>query len=101
MPVIPGDRLRPYEIVEPLGHGGMGEVHRARDTRLRRQVAIKTISSRSGIDAEARERFDREARAGAAWRSRPRAASRGQVLSKIEATSPPCASRGLGALRSA
>ena len=61
-----GTTLGPYEIVEPLGHGGMGEVYRARDTRLRRQVAIKTISARGGIDPEARERFDREARAVAA-----------------------------------
>ena len=64
--MLVGTKLGPYEIVEPLGHGGMGEVYRARDTRLRRQVAIKTISARAGIDPEARERFDREARAVAA-----------------------------------
>jgi TolB-like protein/cytochrome c-type biogenesis protein CcmH/NrfG len=64
--MLVGTKLGPYEIVEPLGHGGMGEVYRARDTRLRRQVAIKTISARVGIDPEARERFDREARAVAA-----------------------------------
>lgn len=61
-----GTRLGPYEIVEPLGRGGMGEVYRARDTRLRRQVAIKTINAGAAMDPAARERFDREARAVAA-----------------------------------
>ena len=64
--MLAGTTLGPYEIVEPLGHGGMGEVYRARDTRLRRQVAIKTISAHAEIDPAARERFDREARAVAA-----------------------------------
>lgn len=64
--MLVGTKLGPYEIVEAIGHGGMGQVYRARDTRLGRQVAIKTISTRNVIDAEARERFDREARAVAA-----------------------------------
>jgi TolB-like protein/cytochrome c-type biogenesis protein CcmH/NrfG len=64
--MLAGTTLGPYEIVEPIGHGGMGEVYRARDTRLHRQVAIKTISSRTVIDPDALERFDREARAVAA-----------------------------------
>jgi eukaryotic-like serine/threonine-protein kinase len=57
-----GTRLGPYEIVAPLGVGGMGEVYRARDTRLERTVAIKVLAERLGTDPELRERFDREAR---------------------------------------
>ncbi len=60
MPLAAGDRLGPYEIVAPLGEGGMGEVYRARDPRLGRDVAIKT--SRRQFS----ERFEREARAVAA-----------------------------------
>ena len=56
----PGDRLGPYEIVAPIGAGGMGEVYKARDTRLDRVVAIKV--SREQFS----ERFEREARAVAA-----------------------------------
>jgi serine/threonine protein kinase/TolB-like protein len=61
-----GARLGPYEIVAPLGAGGMGEVYRARDTRLERFVAIKVLSSRLASAADALERFQREARAVAA-----------------------------------
>ena len=64
--MLPGTKLGPYEIIEPLGRGGMGEVYRARDTRLQRQVAIKTIASAALTDPQSRERFDREARAVAA-----------------------------------
>src|SRR3989454_3602520 len=56
----PGDRLGPYEIVAPIGAGGMGEVYRARDTRLDRTVAIKVAKE------DFTERFEREARAIAA-----------------------------------
>jgi eukaryotic-like serine/threonine-protein kinase len=63
MPLTPGARLGPYEIVSPLGAGGMGEVYRARDTRLGRIVAIKIIRSDFAPDAEARRRFEREVRA--------------------------------------
>ena len=49
MPVSVGDRLGPYEIVEAIGAGGMGEVFRARDTRLNRSVAIKFLSARFSV----------------------------------------------------
>jgi tetratricopeptide (TPR) repeat protein/predicted Ser/Thr protein kinase len=58
----PGTRLGPYEIVSLLGAGGMGEVYRARDTRLDRTVAIKVLPTDVAADAEARRRFEREAR---------------------------------------
>src|SRR5947209_6165174 len=58
-----GTRLGPYEIVEPLGKGGMGEVYRARDVRLNRSVAIKIVARRTDVSTEVRERFDREAQA--------------------------------------
>ena len=64
--MLPGTKLGPYEIIEPIGRGGMGEVYRAHDARLRRKVAIKTIASRALADPAMRERFDREARAVAA-----------------------------------
>jgi serine/threonine-protein kinase len=58
-----GAKLGPYEIVVALGAGGMGEVYRARDTRLDRSVAIKILPAHLSQNAEAKERFDREARA--------------------------------------
>jgi len=61
-----GTRLGPYEIVAPLGEGGMGEVYRARDTRLDRTVAIKVLTGALAADAESRQRFEQEARAIAA-----------------------------------
>ncbi|MCM2315405.1 MAG: protein kinase, partial [Thermoanaerobaculia bacterium] len=57
-----GSRLGPYEIVEALGSGGMGDVYRARDTRLDRQVAIKVLAPEFFDDTERRQRFQREAR---------------------------------------
>ena len=62
MPLASGARLGPYEIVAPLGAGGMGEVYKARDTRLDRTVAIKVLPPALAIDPALRERFDREAR---------------------------------------
>jgi len=61
-----GSRLGPYEILSLLAAGGMGEVYRARDPRLRREVAIKTLPERLAHDQEALARFEREARAVAA-----------------------------------
>ena len=62
MTLAPGMRLGPYQILGPLGAGGMGEVHRARDTRLDRDVAIKTLHLES-TDPDRRSRFEREAKA--------------------------------------
>jgi serine/threonine protein kinase len=66
MALEPGTRLGPYEILSPLGTGGMGEVYRARDTRLDRTVAAKVLPSQFTASVAARERFQREARAVAA-----------------------------------
>ena len=62
MPLEPGDLLGPYEILSPLGAGGMGEVYRARDTRLGREVAIKVLPAALASDPERLKRFEREAR---------------------------------------
>jgi TolB-like protein/Flp pilus assembly protein TadD len=61
MPLSAGSRLGPYEILVPLGAGGMGEVYRARDSRLKRDVAIKVLPESLGRDPEALARFEREA----------------------------------------
>jgi serine/threonine protein kinase len=62
MGLASGTRLGPYEIISPLGAGGMGEVYKARDTRLDRTVAIKILLPQFANDPQFRERFDREAR---------------------------------------
>ena len=64
--MIPGTRLGPYEIVGPLGVGGMGEVYRARDTKLHRDVAIKVLPEAFAPDPERLSRFEREAQSLAA-----------------------------------
>jgi len=66
MLVPPRSRLGPYEIVSPLGSGGMGEVYRARDPRLERDVAIKILPERFATDPDLKLRFEREAKAAAA-----------------------------------
>jgi Tol biopolymer transport system component len=62
MPLFPGTHLGPYEIVAPLGAGGMGEVYRARDTRLERSVAIKILPAQFSSDPVRKQRFEREAK---------------------------------------
>src|SRR5580700_2380950 len=66
MSLTSGARLGPYEIVAPLGAGGMGEVFRARDTRLKREVAIKVLPQGTSLDPDRLRRFEQEALATAA-----------------------------------
>src|ERR1700737_3207421 len=60
MPLSAGDKLGPYEILAPIGAGGMGEVYKARDAKLDREVAIKVLPSALARDPERLTRFDRE-----------------------------------------
>ncbi|HEY7111591.1 MAG TPA: protein kinase [Thermoanaerobaculia bacterium] len=66
MPIASGTHLGPYEILAPLGAGGMGEVYRARDTRLGREIAIKVLPERLAASPDALSRFEKEARVVAA-----------------------------------
>src|SRR5512143_2444921 len=66
MPLASGTRLGAYEIVAPLGAGGMGEVYRARDTRIGREIAIKVLPADVESDPERRRRFREEAVAAGA-----------------------------------
>ena len=80
MTLGPGTRLGHYEVLAPLGAGGMGEVFRARDLKLGREVALKLLPESLANDAPALERFQREARAASAFRaSPPSGRSRGRV----------------------
>ncbi len=63
MPLSAGAKLGPYEIQSPLGAGGTGEVYRARDSRLERDVAVKILPGDFAVDPDRRARFEREARA--------------------------------------
>src|SRR6185436_11200423 len=63
MPIANGTRLGPYEVIAPLGAGGMGEVYKARDTRLDRTVAIKVLPDHLSASPDLKVRFEREARA--------------------------------------
>src|SRR5512141_2590295 len=63
MPLSPGVQLGPYEISVPLGSGGMGDVYRARDTRLSREVAVKVLPAELASDSGRLRRFEKEARA--------------------------------------
>ena len=60
MPVTPGTQLGPYEIVAPIGAGGMGEVYQARDTKLDRDVALKVSPEHVAADPDLKQRFERE-----------------------------------------
>ena len=62
MPLEAGRQLGPYEIVSAIGAGGMGEVYKARDTRLDRTVAIKVLPEHVAVDLELKQRFEREAK---------------------------------------
>ena len=62
MPLAPGTVLGPYEIISPLGAGGMGEVYRARDTKLGRDVAIKVLPQALAAEPERMARLEREAK---------------------------------------
>src|ERR1700687_5892488 len=62
MPILPGRRLGPYEILSAIGAGGMGEVYKARDTRLNRIVAIKVLPTHLSDRADLRERFEHKAK---------------------------------------
>jgi eukaryotic-like serine/threonine-protein kinase len=62
MTISAGTRLGPYEVLSPLGSGGMGEVYKARDTRLERMVAVKVLPQHLSSSAEIRQRFEREAK---------------------------------------
>ena len=66
MTVSAGTRLGPYEVLSPLGAGGMGEVYRARDTRLQREVAVKVLPAELSSDAARLKRFETEARLASA-----------------------------------
>ncbi|HEY3170417.1 MAG TPA: protein kinase, partial [Thermoanaerobaculia bacterium] len=66
MTLSSGARLGPFEILAPLGAGGMGEVYRARDSRLGREVAVKVLSSEFSSDPDRRRRFEQEARSASA-----------------------------------
>src|SRR5512137_1430080 len=66
MGLAAGTKLGPYEVIGPLGAGGMGEVYKARDTRLGREVAIKVLPAEFAKDPGRLQRFEQEARAAAA-----------------------------------
>src|SRR5437899_11908942 len=66
MSIAAGSRIGSYEIVAPLGVGGMGEVYRARDARLGREVAIKVLPTALASDPDRRQRFEQEARSASA-----------------------------------
>jgi serine/threonine protein kinase len=89
VPLTPGSRLGPYEITAQIGVGGMGEVYRATDTNLARQVAIKVLPESTAADAERLARFDREAKTLAALKPMFRASRPRMVLEWMTVRYPP------------
>src|ERR1700736_2393526 len=93
MPLSVGTKLGPYEILAPIGAGGMGEVYRARDTKLKRDVAIKVLPEAFARDPERMARFQREAEVLASL-NHPNIAAiygvedRALVMELVEGTSP-------------
>src|SRR5579862_2571502 len=90
------DRLGPYEILAPIGKGGMGEVYRARDTKLKREVAIKVLPEAFARDPERMARFQREAEVLASLNHTNIAAiygveERALVMELVEGQILPCA----------
>jgi serine/threonine protein kinase len=85
MGLASGSKLGPYEIVEPLGAGGMGEVYRARDSRLGRIVAIKVLPERLSQNVELRQRLEQEARTVSRL-SHPISAPSDSTLMRLQAT---------------
>ena len=79
MPISPGTSHGPYEIVSPIGAGGMGEVYKATDTRLDRTVAIKVLPEHVASDADLKQRFEREAQVLASLSHRYIAAGYGRA----------------------
>lgn len=79
MSLAPKAQIGAYEVVELVGEGGMGQVYRAHDPRLGRDVAIKVLPSAFSTDADRLRRFEQEARAAAAAPSPPAPASRGSI----------------------
>ena len=87
MPLSVGTRLGPYEVLSLMGAGGMGEVYKARDTRLDRTVAIKILPAELSADPDRRVRFEREARAVAAL-SHPHICALHDIGASTPATGP-------------
>ena len=69
MALVPGTKIGSYEVLSPLGAGGMGEVYRARDTKLSRDVALKVLPEAFGRDGDRMARFQREAKVPASLES--------------------------------
>ncbi len=88
MPLQPGSRLGPYEIVSPLGAGGMGEVYRARDTQLDRDVALKILPESFASDPDRLMRFTREAKTLASLNYPNIAAIYGLEQSRVQGSGP-------------
>src|ERR1700733_8794745 len=93
MSLSAGDELGPYEIIEPIGKGGMGEVYRARDPKLKRDIALKILPELFARDQERMARFQREAEVLASLNHRNIAAiygieERGLVMEFVDGESP-------------